>query len=375
MTHPELPVKETLFRGSRAAVSEPVKISRTDGDYGAGMLSGVSLIASGEALGHDMWIDAVTLEQVAEYANKGNNGIKSRFTHPSMSADGMGRHLGRLKNVRVEDDKVIGDLHFAQSAHATPEGDLAEYVMKLAEEDPAAAGLSIVFEHDQEAEKKYVESFTDDSFESPDPNNEKNLPHVRLEKLRAADIVDEPAANPDGLFDRQTLARDVDELLTYAAGLSSDKPKTLAFGIDADRAGQFLRRWLEGHHLSIVSLSEEIPAMSENTEVLETVASDSSPADSFTREEFQLQLAAYVDRFGAENGLKWFSEGIDLEDAFSLQCEKLSEQVEQLKSELGEAKELLEAAASVGEEPIDVGELAHNDKKGLASFFENQSDN
>lgn len=375
MTHPELPVKETLFRGSRAAVSEPVKISRTEGDYGAGMLSGVSLIASGEALGHDMWIDAVTLEQVAEYANKGNNGIKSRFTHPSMSADGMGRHLGRLKNVRVEDDKVIGDLHFAQSAHATPEGDLAEYVMKLAEEDPAAAGLSIVFEHDQEAERKYVESFTDDSFESPDPNNEKNLPHVRLEKLRAADIVDEPAANPDGLFDRQTLARDVDELLTYAAGLSSDKPKTLAFGIDADRAGQFLRRWLEGHHLSIVSLSEEIPAMSENTEVLETVASDSSPADSFTREEFQLQLAAYVDRFGAENGLKWFSEGIDLEDAFSLQCEKLSEQVEQLKSELGEAKELLEAAASVGEEPIDVGELAHNDKKGLASFFENQSDN
>lgn len=375
MTHPELPVKETLFRGSRAAVSEPVKISRTDGAYGAGMLSGVSLIASGEALGHDMWIDAVTLEQVAEYANKGNNGIKSRFTHPSMSADGMGRHLGRLKNVRVEDDKVIGDLHFAQSAHATPEGDLAEYVMKLAEEDPAAAGLSIVFEHDQEAERKYVESFTDDSFESPDPNNEKNLPHVRLEKLRAADIVDEPAANPDGLFDRQTLARDVDELLTYAAGLSSDKPKTLAFGIDADRAGQFLRRWLEGHHLSIVSLSEEIPAMSENTEVLETVASDSSPADSFTREEFQLQLAAYVDRFGAENGLKWFSEGIDLEDAFSLQCEKLSEQVEQLKSELGEAKELLEAAASVGEEPIDVGELAHNDKKGLASFFENQSDN
>ena len=375
MTHPELPVKETLFRGSRAAISEPVKISRTDGDYGAGMLSGVSLIASGEALGHDMWIDAVTLEQVAEYANKGNNGIKSRFTHPSMSADGMGRHLGRLKNVRVEDDKVIGDLHFAQSAHATPEGDLAEYVMKLAEEDPAAAGLSIVFEHDQEAEKKYVESFTDDSFESPDPNNEKNLPHVRLEKLRAADIVDEPAANPDGLFDRQTLARDVDELLTYAAGLSSDKPKTLAFGIDADRAGQFLRRWLEGHQLSIVSLSEEIPAMSENTEVLETVASDSSPADSFTREQFQSQLAAYVDRFGAENGLKWFSEGIDLEDAFSLQCEKLSQQVEQLKSELGEAKELLEAAASVGEEPIDVGELAHNDKKGLASFFENQSDN
>ena len=111
----------------------------------------------------------------------------------------MGRHLGRLKDVRVEGEKVIGDLHFAQSAHATPEGDLAEYVMKLAEEDPAAAGLSIVFEHDQEAEQKFMTKFSGDSFMSPDEDNVRNLPHVRLAKLRAADIVDEPAANPEGL--------------------------------------------------------------------------------------------------------------------------------------------------------------------------------
>jgi hypothetical protein len=42
---------------------------------------------------------------------------------------------------------------------------------------------------------------------------------------------------------------------------------------------------------------------------------------------------------------------------------------------LSEAKEQLEAAASVGEEPIDVGELQINDKKRLSDFFSNQSEN
>ena len=371
MTHPERPVKETLFRGARATVEEPIQISRSGGDYQAGLLSGVSLIATGEALGHDMWIDEVTLEQVAQYANQGKHGVKSRFTHPSMSADGMGRHLGRIKNVRVDGYRVLGDLHFAQSAHATPEGDLAEYVMTLAEEDPAAAGLSIVFEHDQEAEQEFMAEHTSSKFASPDANNTKNFPHVRLEKLRAADIVDEPAANPDGLFDRQTLARDVDELLSYAAGISVDKPKSLAFGVDADRASQFLGRWLERHQLSIVSRNEEISEMSEATEIVEAGVSDSAPA-SFTREDFLSELSAYVDRFGSENGQKWFSEGIELQEALGRQCDLFAEQIEQLKAELSEAKEQLAAAASVGEDPIDVGEIQANDnKKRLSEFFNN----
>ena len=86
-------------------------------------------------------------------------------------------------------------------------------------------------------------------------------------------------------------------------------------------------------------------------------------------------MSAYVDRFGSENGLRWFSEGIELEEALGRQCESLAEQVEQLKSELSQAKEQLEAAASVGEEPIDVGELQINDKKRLSDFFSNQSEN
>ena len=372
MTHPELPVKESLFRGARVPAAEPVQVSRDGGDNGAGMLSGVSLIAAGEALGHDMWIDDVTLSQVAEQAGQGKHGIKSRFTHPSMSADGMGRHLGRIKDVRVEGDRVLGDLHFAKSAHSTPDGNLAEYVMELAEEDPAAAGLSIVFEHDAEREEAYRASFSDsDGFDSPDENNVKNLPHVRLAKLRAADVVDEPAANPEGMFDAQPLARHVDDLLSYAAGLSEEKPKSLAFGVDADRASQFLQRWLGSHSLSIVSANDEESQMSDAPEVVESEASD---VPQITREDFLSELSAYVDKFGAENGQQWFSEGIDLAEALGRQCDVLNARVDELQSELAAAKDQLSAAASIGEDPIDVGEASPaSDKARFADFFKDQS--
>ena len=351
--------------------AEPVQVSRDGGDNGAGILSGVSLIAAGEALGHDMWIDYVTLSQVAEQAGQGKHGIKSRFTHPSMSADGMGRHLGRIKDVRVEGDRVLGDLHFAKSAHSTPDGNLAEYVMELAEEDPAAAGLSIVFEHDAEREEAYQASFGDGPFESPDEDNVKNLPHVRLAKLRAADVVDEPAANPEGMFDAQPLARHVDDLLSYAAGLSEEKPKSLAFGVDADRASQFLQRWLGSHSLSIVSANDEESQMSDLPEVVE---SDVSDVPQITREDFLSELSAYVDKFGAENGQQWFSEGIDLSEALGRQCDVLNARVEELQGELAAAKDQLSAAASIGEDPIDVGDASPvSDKARFADFFKDQS--
>ena len=348
-----------------------MQVSRDGGDNGAGILSGVSLIAAGEALGHDMWIDYVTLSQVAEQAGQGKHGIKSRFTHPSMSADGMGRHLGRIKDVRVEGDRVLGDLHFAKSAHSTPDGNLAEYVMELAEEDPAAAGLSIVFEHDAEREEAYQASFGDGPFESPDEDNVKNLPHVRLAKLRAADVVDEPAANPEGMFDAQPLARHVDDLLSYAAGLSEEKPKSLAFGVDADRASQFLQRWLGSHSLSIVSANDEESQMSDLPEVVE---SDVSDVPQITREDFLSELSAYVDKFGAENGQQWFSEGIDLSEALGRQCDVLNARVEELQGELAAAKDQLSAAASIGEDPIDVGDASPvSDKARFADFFKDQS--
>src|SRR5437879_884872 len=49
-------------------------VDRTGGDNGAGCIYGLSVIMAGEALGHDQWIDATFLQQVADAINASPNG-------------------------------------------------------------------------------------------------------------------------------------------------------------------------------------------------------------------------------------------------------------------------------------------------------------
>ena len=136
---------------SRSKLADKVRVDRSAGVYGAGVIHDVSMITVGEALGHEMWCDHVFLIQVAEAVQNYARGIKARFTHPGLSNDGVGTKLGKFFNARMEGDQVIADLHFQQAAHETPDGNLANYVMTLAEETPEDFGLSIVFDHDTEA--------------------------------------------------------------------------------------------------------------------------------------------------------------------------------------------------------------------------------
>jgi hypothetical protein len=357
---PQIPVLVGIGRLGRAGGADPV-VDREGGKFGAGIIRGVSLACVGEALGHEMWLDQETINQVSEYSKaKSENGLKCRFTHPGMSSDGMGRHLGRLFDVQTDGNKSVGDLHFTESSHKTPDGDLAEYVMKLTEEDPTAAGLSIVFHHDAEAESEFEaqhqeeykyedyrgRSITSTRFKSPDPNNENSYPHVRINELRAADIVDEPAANPDGLFDRHPLARQADELLSFAAGLSDKQPNVSSFGIDGQRAQQFFDRWLESHQLSLTPTTEKT-AMADKPEAPQQPA-----APEVTRESLLAEQKRYTDKFGAENGVKWFSEGKTYEEALELFCDNQSQQIVGLQTSLKESEDKL-ASLSLGEdEPV-----------------------
>lgn len=343
-------VSEDFKRFGRSDAGEAT-IEENGGKFGAGLIRGVSLITRGEAFGHGMWIDSEALDQVVELSQS-ESGLKSRFTHPSMSSDGMGRYLGRIDNVYRDGDQVFGDLHFAKSAHETPDGDLAEYVLLLVDEDPRAAGLSIVFAPDYEAtDDHYSEHWSKkDGFQSPDELNEKNLPHVRIEKMRAADIVDEPAANPAGMFDAEPTARNADNFLAYVAGLTDQKVES-AFGVDPDRAKQFFTRWLESRRLSLVSM--------EGQEVTKDVTQESSES---TREEFAAELAKFNEAFGAENGSKWFTDGKSFEEALALHVEaletKLSEERqarEAVEEKLSEANARFESLSLGEEEELSTG--------------------
>ena len=150
--------------------------------------------------------DVAALKTIVSLGNAKSGGLKSRFTHPDMSNDGLGKFLGRAKDLRI--DKAIdartgksvaavrGDLHFDKTALDTPpEGGkpLGQYVMDLAESDPDALSSSIVVQADQE--------FRLDKDGDPLTDEEGNeLPPLwRPTVLHASDIVDTGDA-VDGLL-------------------------------------------------------------------------------------------------------------------------------------------------------------------------------
>ena len=193
------------FRFAKAPAAAPVINRET------GTITGASAIQAVEALGHDLLVDQVMLTQVATLGNAAGK-VKSRFTHPGLCSDGMGKMLGHLTNWRVEGDKTVGDLQLIEAAANAPGmGDLRGYVLDLAEQAPQDFGLSIVFSgtpvwklpdgseikvNDQSLRRAGPMG---DYFARPDKAT-TDKPFARAEQLFAADVVDEPAANRDGLF-------------------------------------------------------------------------------------------------------------------------------------------------------------------------------
>lgn len=109
--------------------------------------------------------DKPALREIVKLMRASPNGLKSRFSHPDVTGDGLGKFLGRVKNPRLDkisvresqgerrDDEITvvrADLHLDPTSHTTPSGDLGTYVMDLAESDPDAMSSSLVLKADKE---------------------------------------------------------------------------------------------------------------------------------------------------------------------------------------------------------------------------------
>lgn len=212
------------------------------------IIFGVSAAQAVEALGHGMVLDGKTIAQVVEHGNAARNGVKSRFAHPGLSSDGMGKHLGRLRNFRQEGDKALADLHIADSAFKSPSGDLGTYIMDMAEDDPDMFGMSMVVKGERFwtlADGTEIAAMTNDGqrIKRPDSATTQH-PVLRVVQLHAVDAVDEPAANRDGLFAARNLwatnglaqeaFADIDEYLS-GAGVTPQKAFQFALAYFAAR--------------------------------------------------------------------------------------------------------------------------------------------
>lgn len=347
-----------LFRGpiarglAAAAEGRPDSssgpVDPVGGDQGCGLITGMAVITRGEALGHGLWIDSVFLSQVAYAINASEAGIKQRFTHPGLSGDGMGKQFAKAKNASVEGDIVRADGHLTRAGRKTPTGDLGGFVLQMAMDNPEDFGNSISFEHDTAAENQFLlenGAVVDEDgclnctgFRSPDPLNVENLPHCRLKALRAVDVVDDPAANPEGMFRQgQEIPASAEKILCFALGLSHDEPEEKLFDVHPTRVSGFVQRFLSRHGLEVVKKGEnmsdtpeeelpvecDVPAEEDPAEPQAPEGEDPVPEKPATpetdppAEEKPSEMSSvrkFVDAFGEEKGVRYFLSGKSFDD-------------------------------------------------------------
>ena len=145
-------------------------------DEGAGILKKVVVAQAGKVKSYFEQIDSVTLSQIALLGNSKEAGVKARFGHPNMCSSSFGTYIGRFRNFQVEGEKVFGDLHLDDVCKESPSGNLFDYIVKMAKNNPDMFGASIAFVPGE-----------------PSLTNEE-YPATRIDDLLATDLVDDPAA-------------------------------------------------------------------------------------------------------------------------------------------------------------------------------------
>ncbi len=176
-------MKKDLFRADIARGAD-LRIDRKNA-----VIKGFAVVTKGLTKDERGEFDEESLDAVVSLGNQTKLGIKSRFGHPNMSSTALGTFLGRVKNFSRDGDIVRADLHIDKTAFDTPDGDLASYVINLAESDPEMFGASMVIYWDAKDRK----ALEDGSQDLP--------PLIRVTKLLSVDVVDDPAAN-NGFFGR-----------------------------------------------------------------------------------------------------------------------------------------------------------------------------
>jgi hypothetical protein len=199
--------------------------------------------------------DLDALKEIVRLTKAAPNGLKSRFAHPTLSDDGIGKFLGRVRDPWIEKigpressgelktdevSAVRADLHLDPTSRNTPNGDLGGYILDLAESDPDALSSSLVLTREEE--------YRIDNKGRPlkDEEGEPLPPLWRPIRLHASDLVSEGDA-VDGLLGAQNgLSIDglPDEVVRKAAALLDQQFGGASAEVVRARCMEWLDRYL-----------------------------------------------------------------------------------------------------------------------------------
>jgi hypothetical protein len=203
---------------------------------------GISVATVGPALGHEMFVDDVTLLQ-AEQAGQAGSPVKVFVDHDE-SIDSL---IGLLNNFRIEEDQLRADLELL-SAHPQ-----AEFYAEILSKAPGRVGFSMAFSG------------------KPEELGEKRF--ARVENLVSVDLVSRPAANREGVF---------------RAGIEPAQVDTSAEGMTENSASDKVEFDAKA---AIEALTEVVSKLQESVEAI--AADKSEPAEAeVVAEEVKSEEAA-----------------------------------------------------------------------------------
>lgn len=337
---------EAGAKGSEKITLNRLGFEAANVDLDKGTIRDYAVITRGEALGHHLWIDDEFLNQLEAAGNARKLGFKSRFNHPGECTPGFGSFLGRTKEFRRDGDKVLAT--FTSSKAADPKK--LSHLLLMAKHEPDMFGASISFKPDRGAMARFRAEHEDEKgrFKSPDPKNKENYPHARLAEFNASDFVDDPAANPDGLFSAN--APDFEAagtaMLDFVFGLEAEPPESHVFaGIEPARVKGFVRQYLRKRGIQTRKEKETMPE-------------EPKPEERDPRADFTALRKEFDDSdFVAE----MFEQNKSLEEAKSIWKDRRIEKLEKDNAALKAAQKKPKDAAPVehstqgAEAPVEKG--------------------
>jgi hypothetical protein len=237
---------------------------------------GISVATVGPALGHEMFVDDVTLLQ-AEQAGQAGSPVKVFVDHDE-SIDSL---IGLLNNFRIEEDQLRADLELL-SAH--PQADFYAEILSKA---PGRVGFSMAF--------------------SGKPEELGDRRFARVENLVSVDLVSRPAANREGVFRAGSEPAQVD---TSAEGMT-ESSVTEQVEFDAKAAIEALTAVVSKLEESVAAIAADKSEPAEAEVVAEEVKSEeAAPAPEAAElsalsakvAELEIALAAKGSEAVASNG-------------------------------------------------------------------------
>lgn len=348
-------------------------------DREKGIIHGIAVVTMGEARGHGVFLDEEFIDETVKNGNNLPKGLKSRFGHPNMSSSAVGTLLGRVKNFRKDMESGVpiarGDLHLTESAKSAPGGDLYTHVLDLAENDPDQFGTSIVFErgnvYKRDNSGNKIFRYDQDGTRNNEYENTVSNEYVEQKTLRADDVVDEPAANPDGLFSMFSSGQPA-AIVTQFLDENPDIWEMFKDENVEDVISAFRDRY--------AAYKELHTEPNKTTKEPETMADENKNADQ-GRVETVAELASLETAF--PNDLNFavasFKAGKTVEQAKAEYCDTLTEQLSAAKEEIAELKTQLSekpdtTVEAEGADPVEHLEagLQDSDKKNTDDTAESK---